>query len=127
MTADHINVEETIQRVKDLVAKENDLSPALKASIDILLLLVTILVNRLGLNSMCHVVDVGWIAQIAASGWLEPLEKYGIEKGFFCRNYRSCRHLQNSSQAAIVHRRGSLYRNRSLSSTDTTPARTWRS
>lgn len=51
MTVDHINVEETIQRVKGLLAKENDLSPALKASIDILLLLVTILVNRLGLNS----------------------------------------------------------------------------
>lgn len=28
-------------------------------------------------------VDVGWIAQIAASGWLEPLEKYGIEKKAF--------------------------------------------
>ncbi len=51
MTANHINVEETIQRVKDLVAKESDLSPALKASIDMLLLLVSILVNRLGLNS----------------------------------------------------------------------------
>lgn len=34
-----------------MVAKEKDLSPALIASIDILLLLVTILVNRLGLNS----------------------------------------------------------------------------
>jgi len=51
MTADHIHVEETVQRVKDLVAKETDLSPALKASIDMLLLLVTILVNRLGLDS----------------------------------------------------------------------------
>ncbi len=28
-------------------------------------------------------VDVGWIAQIAASGWLAPLEKYGIEKKAF--------------------------------------------
>jgi transposase len=51
MTVDHINVEEAVQRVKDLIAKEKDLSPALKAGIDILLLLVTILVNRLGLNS----------------------------------------------------------------------------
>jgi len=51
MTVDHINVEKTVQRVKDLVAKETDLSPALKASIDILLLLVSILVNRLGLDS----------------------------------------------------------------------------
>jgi transposase len=51
MTVDHIHVEETIQRVKDLVAKESNLSPAFKASIDILLLLVTILANRLGLSS----------------------------------------------------------------------------
>lgn len=51
MTVDHINVDEAVQRVKDLIAKETDLSPALKASIDVLLLLITILINRLGLDS----------------------------------------------------------------------------
>lgn len=51
MTLDNINVEESIKRVEDLIARETDISPALKASIDVLLLLITILVNRLGLNS----------------------------------------------------------------------------
>jgi len=51
MTVDNINVEATIKRVTELVAAEQDLSPALKASLEVLLLLISILVNRLGLNS----------------------------------------------------------------------------
>lgn len=51
MTVDHINVEASIKRVKNLMAAEDGLSPALKASIEVLLLLISILVNRLGLNS----------------------------------------------------------------------------
>lgn len=51
MTVENINVEAAIKRVNDLVAAEKDLSPALKASLEVLLLLVTILTNRLGLNS----------------------------------------------------------------------------
>jgi transposase len=51
MTVDTINIEASIQRVKDLIAAEKDLSPALIASLEVLLLLVTILANRLGLNS----------------------------------------------------------------------------
>lgn len=51
MTVENINVEAAIKLVKDLVADEKDLSPALKASLEVLLLLVTILANRLGLNS----------------------------------------------------------------------------
>jgi len=51
MTVDNINVEETVKRVTELVAAEKDLSPALKASLEVLLLLISILVNRLGLNS----------------------------------------------------------------------------
>jgi transposase len=51
MTIDHINVEASINQVKDLIASESNLSPALKASIEVLLLLISILVNRLGLNS----------------------------------------------------------------------------
>jgi len=51
MTVDNINVDAAIKRVNDLVAAEKDLSPALKASLEVLLLLVTILANRLGLNS----------------------------------------------------------------------------
>ena len=51
MTVDNINVEETVKRVTELVAAEKDLSPAFKASLEVLLLLISILVNRLGLNS----------------------------------------------------------------------------
>jgi len=51
MTVENINVEAAIRRVNDLIAAEKDLSPALKASLEVLLLLVTILTNRLGLSS----------------------------------------------------------------------------
>jgi transposase len=51
MTVDNINVEASIKRVNDLIASEENLSPALKASLEVLILLVTILTNRLGLNS----------------------------------------------------------------------------
>ena len=51
MTVDNINVEDTVKRVTALIAEEKDLSPALKSSLEVLLLLVSILVNRLGLNS----------------------------------------------------------------------------
>ena len=51
MTVDHINVEASIKQVKDLMAAQGNISPALKASIEVLLLLISILVSRLGLNS----------------------------------------------------------------------------
>lgn len=51
MTVNNIDVEATIERVKSLIADEKDLSPALKSSLEVLLLLVTILANRFGLNS----------------------------------------------------------------------------
>ena len=51
MTVDQINVDASIKQVKDLIEAESNLSPALKASIEVLLLLISILVNRLGLNS----------------------------------------------------------------------------
>lgn len=51
MTVNNISVETTIKQVKDLLATEVNLSPALKASLETLLLLVTILLNRLGINS----------------------------------------------------------------------------
>jgi len=42
MTVDNINVEETVKRVTELVATEKDLSPAFKASLEVLLLLISI-------------------------------------------------------------------------------------
>ena len=51
MTIDNINVEASIQRVATLIAAEQGLSPALKSSLEVLLVLVTLLLNRLGLNS----------------------------------------------------------------------------
>jgi len=51
MTIENINVEASIKRVHELMAAEKNLSPALRASLEVLLLLVSILVNRLGLNS----------------------------------------------------------------------------
>ena len=51
MTLNNINVEETVQQVANLLAIEKGLSPVLKGSLEMLLLLVSPLLNRLGLNS----------------------------------------------------------------------------
>ncbi len=51
MTINNIDVEDTIDRVKTLIAEEEGLSPALKSSLEVMLLLVTLLANRFGLNS----------------------------------------------------------------------------
>lgn len=51
MTINRINVEEVVERVKAQVAAEKGISPALKASLELLLVVVTLLVNRLGLGS----------------------------------------------------------------------------
>lgn len=49
VTIDNINVEETVWRVAELIAAEKELSPALKGSLEALM--VSLLLNRLGLNS----------------------------------------------------------------------------
>ena len=51
MTADNIDVEATIKKVQELLAQEPNLSPALRSALDVLLLVVQLLVNRLNLNS----------------------------------------------------------------------------
>lgn len=51
MIIEGINVEASIKRVGELLESERDLSPALKSSIEVLLLLISLLLNRLGLNS----------------------------------------------------------------------------
>ena len=43
MTLNNINVEETVQQVANLLATEQGLSPALKGSLEMLLLLVSLL------------------------------------------------------------------------------------
>lgn len=51
MTVDNIDVEATIKKVQELLAQEPALSPALRSTLDVLLLVVQLLANRLGLNS----------------------------------------------------------------------------
>lgn len=51
MTLDNIDVEATIERADALLKTEKNLSPALRSTMEIVLLLVTLLVKRLNLNS----------------------------------------------------------------------------
>ena len=51
MTVDNIDIDATIKKVQELLAQEPNLSPALRSTLDILLLVVHLLANRLGLNS----------------------------------------------------------------------------
>jgi len=51
LTVDNIDVDATIIKVQELLAQEPNLSPVLRSTLDVLLLVVQLLVNRLGLNS----------------------------------------------------------------------------
>jgi len=51
MKLESIDVEAAIAKTKQLLDEEPGISPTLKASIELLLLLMSILLNRLGLNS----------------------------------------------------------------------------
>ena len=51
MKLESIDVGEAIDNVKQLLEKERDLSPALKSALNVMLLLVSILLNRVTLNS----------------------------------------------------------------------------
>ena len=51
MTVNDIETDEALANIKKLMQEEKGLSPALKAAIEVMILLVTVLVNRLGLNS----------------------------------------------------------------------------
>jgi transposase len=48
---DNIDVDSAIASVKNLLEKERDLSPSLKAALEVLLVLVALLLNRTTLNS----------------------------------------------------------------------------
>ena len=51
MTVDGIDVEVTVKKIQELLAKEQGVSPALRSTLEVLLVAVQLLVNRLGLNS----------------------------------------------------------------------------
>jgi transposase len=51
MKVENIQVEQTIEKVKKQIEQEENLSAPLRASLELLLTLVTLLLNRLGLNS----------------------------------------------------------------------------
>jgi len=51
MKIEAISVEETIEKTRKLLVEDPSVSPVLKSSIELLLVLVTLLLNQLGLNS----------------------------------------------------------------------------
>ena len=51
MTVDSINVEATIKKVQQLIAEEEHLSSALKATLEVMIMLIQIMANRLSLTS----------------------------------------------------------------------------
>lgn len=51
MTVENIDVSAALEKVKGLLKEEENLSPAFKAAVELLMLVVTLLVNRLGRNS----------------------------------------------------------------------------
>ncbi len=51
MTIQNIDIDVTLEKVKELLAKEKDLSPAMRSMVELLVLLITLLAGRLNLNS----------------------------------------------------------------------------
>jgi len=51
LTVDNINVEATIKRVQQLLAEEEHLSSALRATLEVMIMLVQLMANRLSLTS----------------------------------------------------------------------------
>ena len=51
MKIDNIDVDSAVSHARQLLAAERDISPALKAALEMILLLVTVLLNRVTLNS----------------------------------------------------------------------------
>lgn len=51
MTVENIRIEESIERVRHLLSLERDISPALKAAIEVIILALTLVCKRLGLDS----------------------------------------------------------------------------
>ena len=47
----NINISNSIEEARALLAKEKNISPALRVSIELILTLVTLIVNKRGLNS----------------------------------------------------------------------------
>ena len=51
MTIENIDIDATLKRVEALIADDSDLSPAVKSLMEVLVLVITLLANRLNLNS----------------------------------------------------------------------------
>ena len=51
MTIENINIDESIERVRIMLSKEKNISPALKAAIEVIILALTLICGRLGKNS----------------------------------------------------------------------------
>ena len=51
MTIDNIDIDATIKRVEGLIAEDKDMSPGTKSLLEILVLIITLMTNRLNLNS----------------------------------------------------------------------------
>ncbi|BCL59721.1 hypothetical protein DGMP_04140 [Desulfomarina profundi] len=51
MTIDNINIEATLENAKKIIAEDKGLSSATKSLLEILVLVITLMANRLNLNS----------------------------------------------------------------------------
>lgn len=51
MKVSGIDIESNIENIKQQIEADNTLSPSMRAAMDLLLLIVTLLCQRLGLNS----------------------------------------------------------------------------
>jgi transposase len=51
MKIEGINISNSIKKAKEQIAKDNTLSPAIRATVELLILIITLLVNKLGINS----------------------------------------------------------------------------
>ena len=53
MTIESIDIEATIEKAQDLIRQDKQMSAAAKSMFELLILVITLLANRLSLNSSC--------------------------------------------------------------------------
>ena len=51
MTIENVNIDETLKNATKLIAEDKELSSATKSLLEVLVLIITLLANRLNLNS----------------------------------------------------------------------------
>lgn len=116
MTVEDIDVTKAVERVKAMLEEQKDLPPAFRTSIELLILVISLLVNRLGRNSRTSSIppsqDPNRAKKKKAAGEVQRGKPGGQEKHAGCTLEK--RETPDAIEEILIDRRtipaGSIYR-----------------